>query len=123
MKVDCDKCHGTGELEIEETVCPAAITVGHEMITCYGEDRHHGEPHMAILSAPCAACGGYDEHHDSCGVYDMEQIHGATWETRWYSWRDGDTALTQVEHEVGQQWRDRHQPGSPHARRTEGAAA
>jgi hypothetical protein len=104
-KVRCDKCNGIGEVEVEddELPCEATIVVGaEEPIRCYASRKHPGWPHMAILAWPCAACGAFEEHHDTCAVYPADEVRFENvWASTWWY--------------LGQAWRDAFQPDSPWA--------
>lgn len=81
--------------------CRASIVVGHETIECWANHTHLVQ-HMALLYAPCYLCGGYVEHHDSCAVYNAKPRRGIS--RSWYSWVDGDVALTLRSDDTGHEW-------------------
>lgn len=118
-KVRCPKCNGFGEIEVEdeELPCEAEIVVGtEEPIHCYASRKHPGWPHMAILAWPCAACGGFEEHHDTCAVYLADEVRSENvWVSTWWYWNDGDLTVTRDLAGLGQTWRDAFQPDSPYA--------
>lgn len=88
----CPTCHGSGVVPDELAPCQGRIVVGGESVDCWADRRHPiGIPHMALVSRPCYACGGYEEHHESCAVYPAEpDDDGADTAAAWH---DGDLAL------------------------------
>lgn len=117
--VTCSKCHGRGTIEVEdaEAPCEAEIVIGsEEPIRCYASRKHPGWPHMAILCEPCAACGGFEEHDNSCAVYPAEDVKSErVYISTWWFWHDGDLTVTRDLARLGQAWRDAFQPDSPWA--------
>lgn len=119
-KVRCPKCNGFGEIEVDdaERPCEAEIVIGSEdSIGCFASRQHPGWPHMAILAEPCAACGGFEEHDDSCVVYPADEVRSERiYVSTWWYWTDGDLTVSRDLARLGQVWRDTFQPDSPYAR-------
>lgn len=120
MQKTCDKCNGFGKIEVDdsEAPCEAEIVVGsEEPINCFASRQHPGWPHMAILCEPCAACGQFEEHDETCPVYAAEEIKSERfYVSTWWYWNDGDLTVTRHLAHLGQAWRDAFQPGSPYAK-------
>lgn len=116
-EIACPKCNGRGRVLVTDQAmpCEATLDLNHETIDCYASRQHPGEPHMAILCEPCMECGGYEEHAPGvyCASYLAEPNDPPL---HWWQWRDGDLALTRAPDGAGQEWRNRYQPDSPHAR-------
>ncbi|MGH9222614.1 MAG: hypothetical protein ACRD2W_02155 [Acidimicrobiales bacterium] len=79
--------------------CSARIQVGHEAIECYAGREHEGR-HMAMALAPCGSCGGYDLHAERCPAFGVM----GSWPGSWWSWADGDLALTLEPDDAGDDW-------------------
>lgn len=122
MKITCDKCRGRGELDVDdaEAPCEVELVLGHETLHCFASRKHPGQPHMAILCDPCSACGAYEEHHETCGVYEMEPFPPDT--SSWWLWQDSALAPSRAAEGQGQAWRDVYQPDSPWATHNRKAA-
>lgn len=105
VAVPCDKCNGTGTIDVQMTYCEAKIKIQHETFECYAQVQHPGQVHMALLAKQCPACKGYDEHTNEC-LRKGETTH----QTVVLDWHD-DQSYTFATNEEWNEWRTKYVTG------------